>query len=262
LLADQIAKANHLPVPYFPFRNGLQPKNDTQRHIAILSALSGEGFTYSVCGDLCNTYAIAGRHSIIVPFFGARKLNPIDDNDPLLIAGSQATLVGWSDNRVDTTNNVSVNDTSPAGTYEDFVQVPININLSTSPSIPPGLINGQVINAQGNEVQTTSPGIYTLKTGSITFEFSLPGTVNLQVNNLTISAPDVTPDSGVNQIPARLYNWNTNSWDVIALNNNSFTTTNIKAYTNSDGRVLLQVINQQGTLYFGKPTLSLNNAVN
>ena len=43
-LADQIAKANHLPVPYFPFASGSQPKNDFQLHLAILSALSGEGY--------------------------------------------------------------------------------------------------------------------------------------------------------------------------------------------------------------------------
>ena len=174
-------------------------------------------------------------------------------------------MVGWSDNRVDTTSDVTVNGASPSSTYEDFVQVPLNLNLSTSSSIPPGFIIGQVINAQGNEVQTTSPGVYTINTGSITFEFSLPGDENLQVNNLTISAPLVLPTTGINQVQARMYNWNTNSWDAITLNNNSFTTTNIKAYTSSDGRVLLQVFNQnasQSTLYFGKPSLSLNYAVN
>ena len=72
-------------------------------------------------------------------------------------------------------------------------------------------------------------------------------------------------NTAINQVSARLYNWNTHSWDAITLNNNSFTTTNIKAYTSSDGRVLLQVINQnasQDALYFGKPSLSLNSAVN
>ncbi len=170
-----------------------------------------------------------------------------------------------SNNRVDTTNNVTVNGTNSGGTFEDFVQVPINVDLSPSSSLPPGLINGQVINAQGNEVQTTSPGVYTINMGSITFEFSLPGAVNSQVNNLTINIPAVTQQAGINQVPARLYNWNTKAWDAITLNNNSFTTTNSKAYTSSDGRVLLQVINQnasQGALYFGRPSLSLHNAVN
>jgi uncharacterized membrane protein len=264
-LADQIAKAHHLPVPYFPFASGSQPKNDIQLHLAILSALSGEGFSYSNCGGPCSTYAIAGKHSIITPpTFGAPKLNPIDANDPLLVNGAQATLIGWSNNRIDTTNDITVNGASPGGTFEDFVQVPLNVDLTTSSSLPPGLINGQVIDAQGNEVQTISPGVYTINTGNITFEFSLSGTGNMQVNNLTISTPVVMQNTGINQVQARLYNWNTNSWDVITLTHNSFTTTNSKAYTSSNGRVLLQVFNQNAssTLYFGKPSLSLNNAGN
>jgi hypothetical protein len=265
LLADQIAMANHLPVPYFPFAHGSQPKNDFQLHLAILSALSGEGMNFTPCDGPCSSYTIAGKHSIIAPLFGTPKLNAIDGNDPLLLTGAQATLIGWSNNRVDTTNDVTVNGASPGGTFEDFVQVPLNVDLSPSSSLPPGLINGQVINAQGSVVQTTFPGVYTINTGSITFEFSLPAAINLPANNLTISAPIVTQYTGNNQVPARLYNWNTNAWDAITLNNNSFTTTNSKAYTSSDGRVLLQVINQnasQGALYFGRPSLSLNNAVN
>jgi hypothetical protein len=252
-------------VPYFPFAHGSQPKNDFQLHLAILSALSGEGMNFIPCDGPCSSYTIAGRHSIITPLFGTPKLNPIDGNDPLLLTGAQATLIGWSNNRLDTTNNVTVNGANSGGTFEDFVQVPINVDLSPSSGLPPGIINGQVINAQGNEVQTTSPGVYTINMGSISFEFSLPGTVNLQVHNLTINIPAVMQQAGINQVPARLYNWNTHAWDAITLNNNSFTTTNSKAYTSSDGRVLLQVINQnasQGALYFGRPSLSLNNAFN
>ena len=264
-LADQIAKANHLPVPYFPFASGSQPKNDVQRHLAILSALSGEGFTYAPCGGPCSTYAIAGKHLIITPLFGEPKLNPIDGLDPLLVTGAPATLIGWTDHPLDTINDVTVNGDSPGGTHVGFVQVPLNVDLSTSASLPPGLIKGQVINAQGNEVQTTSPGVYTIKTGSITFEFRLPDAGNLQTNNMTISEPVVLQTTGINQATARLYNWNTNSWDAITLDNVSFTTTDIKAYTSSDRRVLLQVVNQnasRGALYFGKPSLSLNNPVN
>jgi hypothetical protein len=264
-LADQIAKANHLPVPYFPFASGKQPENDFQRHLAILSALSGEGFTYPNCNGPCSTYGIAGKHLIFTPLFGQPKLNSIDGNDPLLVTGAPATLIGWAGQHVDTTNDVTVNGASPGGTHEDFVQVPLNVDLSSLSSLPPGFINGQVINAQGNGVQTTSAGVYTINTGSITFEFTLPGADYLQVNNLTISEPIVVQTAGNNQAQARLYNWNTNSWDAITLNNFSFTTTNIKAYTSSNGRVLFQVVNQnasQSALYFGKPSLSLNNAVN
>jgi len=264
-LADQIAIANHLPVPYFPFAHGSQPKNEFQLHLAILSALSGEGMNFAPCDGACSSYAITGKHTIITPLFGTPKLKPIDVNDPLLLAGAQATLIGWSNDRVDTTNDVTVNGANPGGTFQDFIQVPLNVELSPSSSLRPGFINGQVINAQGNDVQTTSPGVYTINMGSITFEFSLPGTVNLQMNTLTISSPVIMQNTRINKVPARLYDWNTNAWDAIIFNNNSFTTTNSKAYTSSDGRMLLQVINQnasQGALYFGRPSLSLKNAVN
>jgi hypothetical protein len=264
-LADQIAKANQLPVPYFPFAHGSQPKDDFQLHLAILSALSGEGMNFTPCGGPCSSYAIAGKHSIIAPLFGTPKLNPIDGNDPLLLTGSQATLIGWANNRVDTTSDVTVNGVSSSGTFEDFIQAPLTIDLSQSSSLSQGLIYGQVINAQGNEVQTISPGIYTINMGSITFEFALPDGGNSRVSNLTISTPTIMQQTGINQVPARLYNWNTQSWDAITINQYSFTTTNSKAYTSSDGRVLLQVINQnasQGILYFGRPSLSLNDAAN
>ncbi|HET7639696.1 MAG TPA: hypothetical protein VFK47_13300, partial [Ktedonobacteraceae bacterium] len=87
---------------------------------------------------------------------------------------------------------------------------------------------------------------------------------NLQINTMTISAQVVAQAAGINQAQVRLYNWNTRTWDRVTLNNLSFTTANTKTYTSSDGHVLLQVVNQdasQGALLFGKPSLSLNNAV-
>ncbi|HYX48129.1 MAG TPA: hypothetical protein VE843_00170, partial [Ktedonobacteraceae bacterium] len=115
-LADSMAKANHLPAPYFPFAHGAQPKNDFQLHLAILSALSGEGMNFTTCGGPCSSSAIAGKHSIIAPLIAMSKLNPIDGNDPLLLTGAQATLIGWSNNRVDTTSDVTVNGASSSGT--------------------------------------------------------------------------------------------------------------------------------------------------
>ena len=265
-LADQIAIANHLPVPYFPFAHGSQPKNDFQLHLAMLSALSGEGMYFPPCGGPCSTYAIAGKHSIAAPLFGMPKLNPIDGNDPLLINAAQATLIGWSRNRVDTINGVRVNGTVSGGTFEDLIQVPLNIVLDPSSTLQPGIINGQVINAQGNEVQIVIPGIYGINLGSVTFEFFHPDAITAQTSNLTINLPYVTQQAVTNLLPARLYNWYTQSWDSITINKNSFTTANSKAYTSSDGRVLLQIMNQQNlsqsTLYVGRPTLILSNVGN
>jgi hypothetical protein len=265
-LADQIARVNHLPVPYFPVAHGLQPKNDFQQHLAILSALSGEGMNFPPCSGPCSTFAIAGKHVIIAPLSGMPNLNPIDGNDPLLINEAQATLIGWSTNRIDTTNNITVNGSGSGGTFEDLIQVPLNVTSAPSSTLQPGNINGQLINAQGNEEQIIVPGIYGINFGSITFEFFHPDALTSKASHLTIVLPNVTQHAVTNLIPAKLYNWYTQTWDAITINNNSFTTTNSKAYTSSDGRVLLQVMNQsnlsQSTLYFGRPALILTNAGN
>ena len=264
-LADQIAKQNRLSVPYFPYAHGSQPQNDFQRHLAILSALSGEGFFYTPCNGPCSTYAIAGKHMIFTPPFGASKVNPLDGHDSLLVAGAPATLIGWADQPVTATRDITINGASPGGTYDNLIKAPLNVDFSASPSLPPGLLYGQVINAQGNEVQMTSPDVYTINMGSITFEFTLPHANNAQINTMTINAPVVAQSAGMHNVQARLYNWDTRSWDAITLNNLAFTTANTKAYTSLDGRVLLQVVNQdasQGALLFGKPSLNLNDIVN
>lgn len=264
-LTDQIAKQNRLPVPYFPYAKGSQPQNEFQRHLAILSALSGEGFSYIPCGGPCSTYAIAGKHMIFTPPFGASKVNPFDGHDPLLVNGAPATLIGWADQPVYATNAITINGASPGGIHDNLIQAPLNVDFSSSSSLPSGLIYGQVINAQGSEVQTTSPGVYTINMGSITFEFALPYSNNLQINTIMINAPDVTQSAGIHNVQGRLYNWDTSSWDAITFNNLTFTTANTKAYTSSDGLVLLRVMNQDASnraLLFGKPSLSLNDTVN
>ena len=266
-LADQIASYNHQPVPYFPYASGSQPQNIFQRHLAILSALSGEGYSFIPCDGLCSTHAIVGKHVILAPPPGAPNVNPVDGSDPLLAAGAPATLIGWADQPVDQTNDVTINGASPAGTHDNLIQVPLNIDFSGSLNLPPGIISGQVIDAQGDQVQITSPNVYTMNTGRITFEFILPNTGDFQINSMTITDPVIAQSAGSagpGHLQIRLYNWDKNTWDSITLNNYTFTTTNTKGYTNSDGRILLQVVNQDaslGAISFGKPSLSLNNAV-
>src|SRR5260370_7009076 len=103
-LADQIARDNHLPVPHFPYTHGSQPQNDFQHHLAILSALSGEGFSSAYCSGPCSTSAIISEHLITTPSSFRPKGIPFDATDPLLVAGAPATLICWADQPVDATN--------------------------------------------------------------------------------------------------------------------------------------------------------------
>lgn len=275
-LADQIARDSHLPVPYFPYASSAQPQTDFQRHLAILAALSGEGFAFIPCDGPCGTHAIVSRHSIVTPPLGGTTISPADNNDPLLLAGAAATLIGWADQPLDSANAITVNGAPTSGNHDTLVQSPLNIALSGELILPPGYIVGQIINATGDGVQTTLPGIYTLTTGSTTFELSLPGTAlpafqagSLQISKITITQPPIKtgkrPYPDASYLQARLYNWQTGSWDTFPLSQDtSFTTSHTGAYISSDGRILWQLANQNaslGTLFFGKPTLNLRGAV-
>jgi len=190
--------------------------------------------------------------------------------DPLLVPGSPATLIGWAENPSDLASNVTVNDINPAGLHETLIQAPLNVNLAGSLDFPPNFIEGHLINVEGNNVQTRFPGVYALSTGSVTFEYIVPGISNLQISGLTITEPPninllqpgTTLDAG--SLPFRLYNWHIGSWDAISLDQNTFTTNKSSAYISPDGRILLQLANKNSSLgifAFGKPLLNLKGVV-
>ena len=261
-LADQIARDNHLPVPYFPYASSSRPQNDSQRHIAILSALSGEGFSFIPCAGLCSTQAITSNHMLVTLPQSGPKVNPVDSGDPLLVAGAPATLIGWTGQPLDALDNTTVNGIAPGGFYDNLVQAPLNVDFAGAANLPSNLSPAHVINAQGNTAQYIAPGVYTLTTGSITFEFMLPGATNPQPGSMTIAEPNIGQPASMRLVHARLYNWQTQSWDAITLNQNTaFTTGYTRAYISSDGRILLQFANQNaslGTLLLSKPSLSLS----
>jgi len=179
---------------------------------------------------------------------------------PLGTADSPATLIGWADQSLSTINGVTINGSAPAGSNENLLQVPLDINLSALANTPPDLISAQVINAEGSDVATTATDVYSMTEGSITFEFVLPIEA-AHVNNLIIREPFFS--GSAEQV--LLYNWSTSSWDTIALNQDShdragaYITGNLKAYISPDGRVLLRQSNRSSAeLIFSKPSLSLN----
>ena len=276
-LADQIAESYQLPTPYSAIaeNNGSSHQDELQRHLAILSALSGEGeYAYTSCSfGSCKGISVVSSY---LPRLKGPALGTTNSSDPLLVAGSAATLIGWADpssQSTNTTNNVTVNSTSPSGLQETLVQAPLNVFFSGSLTLPPDFITGQIINVQGNSVQIQPTGAYTLTTGNLTFEFTVP--TKLQVSNLTISEPSnlsqgapTLPGAGsvvdANHLQASLYNWQAGSWDTITLYNFSFSTPDAGVYIGQGGRILLQLGNQDstvGTIYFGRPSLNLQGTI-
>ena len=198
---------------------------------------------------------------------GGKVPNPnlVDMPDPLLVAGAPATLIGWANQpAVSGVDEVTINGNHPSGQHENFLQMPLNIDISGSGNIPPGIIASHLVDIQSYDAQAILPGIYTMNTGSLTFAFSMPTGSNQQVKGLTVTVPDLLasaagPSSNVSHLGASLYNWQTGAWDTISLHKNSFTTGNVGAYIDHSGRVLLQVSNQNsamGKLFFGTPLVA------
>lgn len=264
-LEDQITAHAGIAEMYFPYSNKFwTAQSDLQRHIALLSALNGAGFSFQPCQNSCKYHAVTNRNTLAVT--GGRVPNPaMTEAEPLILNNAPATLIAWANQPV--TNDVTINGWHPVGQRESFLQMPINVALP-GPDIPSGLISGQVEDVQGFSIEMDLPGIYTMNEGSITFELTIPTLAS--VHSMTVTEPDLwahpfgpTPNSSgnISHLQAQLYNWQTGNWDLIPLNEDSFTTANLPAYVGPAGHVLLQVTNQdttQGKLYFGRPTLRLN----
>ena len=277
-LADQLAASNGLSSPYGTGNTGTTPQTDLQRHMAILAALSGEAGNYGYCGGgPCRVISAPGGNTYYVNGGPGQSIG--DGSDPLLVAGSPATLIGWADIPRGT-NGVVVNGTTPAGLQETLVQSPLNMTFSGILHLPTNFISGQLIDVQGTNVQYQYGGAYIMTTGSMTFEFPVHFGAKQQVSSLRFSEPinlsqilssstsSISSISGTvaqaNRLQVHLYNWQTSSWDAIPLNGFTFATSNTRAYISSDGRVLLQLSNQDstvGTILFGRPSLDLQGTV-
>jgi hypothetical protein len=296
LLADQIAaRDGQYDGPYI---NTSQLHTERQRHLAMLAALSGDYVGYycgpgpcfqpmpvvpiynpaSLAKGIYVTRSVSVSSSFVYRggaffFSGGGPYLPYQ-RDPLLMPGAPATLIGWINSPSDPTSSITINGGSSAGLQEALVQAPLDVNLAGNVNVGSTFISSQIVDVegQGNNIQSQFPGAYSMTTGSMTFEFTVPNGAALHAASATISEPAnltsyaqrVGPSSGslvdAGQLHAYLYNWQKGSWDAIALSNFNYSTGNITPYIGSGGRLLLQFSNQDssvGTIVFGKPTLQL-----
>jgi hypothetical protein len=263
-LADQIAEYNGQPADYFPYLHNSQPQTDLQRHVALLSALEGTGVNFQPCQGPCQTYGISNKGTMFIT--GGRVPNPsMNTYEPLLLNNTPATLIGWTDQSL--TDNVTINGWQPIGRQESLFQMPVSLNFANATSIPPNILQGQVVDMESYDAALMLSGIYTMSDGNITFALTMPNLTHPLTRGLTINEPDLWanpfgPGTPVNtsHMHAQLFNWQTGTWDTITFHQDAFTTTNTTAYVGSGGRILLQLSNQddlQGMmLYFGTPSLS------
>ena len=277
-IADELAQSNNLPTSYGSYvTSGNPPQNELQRHLAILSALSGGGGYVSNCGGSpCMITQSIGISRVVgvskVFFSGGGPILNTQGTDPLLIPGSPATLIGWA-NHPNSTQALTINGATPSGLSETLIQAPLLLHLSGTLNLPPAFLTGHIVDVQGTSMQNQDNGIYTLTTGSVTFEFALPNSSALHINSFTVTetgnlsqayGPPVQNGSNAvvdaNHFHYALYNWQTGAWDAFKMSNFSFSTSNSGAYIGPGGRVLAQFSNQDsslGTIYFAKPALTI-----
>src|SRR5437588_10470351 len=94
--------------------------------------------------------------------------------------------------------------------------------------------------------------MYTISSGSMTFEYDIPGISGLRISGLSIAEPanlNLYDPRGTVQdpdfLPLRLYNWHSRAWDGIWLHRGIFTTNALTAYCGPGCRVLSQLDNER-----------------
>jgi hypothetical protein len=270
--ADQIAASKRINLPL----NSSQPPNETQRRIAMLAALSGENPFYNCNGTFCPQPGMITANGVIIRG-GSNRLGLyrqiLNGGDPLLIPNTSATIIGWADRPAETSEAVTINNSYTSQAREALIQAPLDLKYSGTINLPSPLVNSYLadVQSQGTGVQTVSPGIYAITSGSLTFEFVLPPIPDLEVGTFVFSIPSninggtnfTQRTSDTDRLHPQLYNWQTRSWDEYDFNAFSFAVSPTNPYIGPGGRILLQLSNQdasQGTAVFGKPSLELNSA--
>jgi hypothetical protein len=196
------------------------------------------------------------------------------NNPPLGTAGSTVTLIGWADQPLDGVNTVTINGLDPGGIHETMLLADLAFGYSAgSLTLPPDVLPGRLVDAEGLAVRLLSPDSYVLSHSQVTFEYSVPAPARFQIKSMTFSHPaNATilsfkepggPHASASHVA--LYNWQTNSWDTIHLTrSDSFTTQDAKAYLSADGRILIQYVNQArdfSDVAFTRPLLTVTGVV-
>lgn len=265
--ANQLTLSNNLPANYFPYMQNQQPQTTTQRHMALLQALSGAGYNFVPCNGPCVLSTVINKQSIITPASNVTSFHPNNGSDPLLLSGTPATLLAWADQPVDGSNDITINNTTPHGQHDNLLQVPSMVAFDpASTHVLPDTLTAHVVSTQGSNVVYTAPNIYAIGGGSsATFEFTLAAQLNAVQFDLSSASATPQPStkqqgglSTANVLQAQLYNWQMKTWDTLSVHGGRVSVSQLQPYVGPAGRILLQVSNQDTSssiLLLSKPSL-------
>lgn len=273
-IADQIAtKQGITGGPYSSYTSTNQMQDEPHRHAAMLEALSGGYCDGSGPCYRSSTAQIAPANGVLT-----RRLlySSTSTRDSLLLTGSPATLIGWTQAPADPASNVTINGQTLNGTRETLIQAPLDINYTGNIRIPTSFVTSQISDMQQGQnasIQEAAPGTYTMGVGSMTFEYTLPGIPRLEKSAFTfrassnparVSTQSASTTTDINHIQTYLYNWQTKQWDNISFNQFVLSVNNANNYIGPGHRVLLNVTNSDanlGTTIFDTPTLEMQATV-
>ncbi len=183
--------------------------------------------------------------------------------------GSSATLIGWANQPLAGESAVTINDIHPGGLHETAVVAALNLSYAIgSLVLPADVISRRLVDAEAFGAHLLSSDSYAFAHGQITFEYSLPSLKHFRIQTLTLSQPadpSILPgeQSGGSHgsTHVALYNWQTNSWQIIRLTQSiPFSTQNAQAYFSPDGRMLVQYVDQASDfseIAFTMPSLTV-----
>lgn len=274
-IADQIASSRGMATNpnggYYSSYNtsNNQSKDAPHRHVLMLEALSGGYCDNNNCYH--QNLQIVNNSGIVTKRFVVG--NNVSDRDPLLLSGAPATIIGWANDSSAINGNITVNGQTPNGSQETMVQAPLNVNFTGTIQLPSGVINSQIVHIQqsspGN-IQEPALGTYTIGTGNITLEYTVPNLSSLENGSLTFTSSlsptknigqTVGATTNINHLQAYLYNWQTGNWDSVSFNEFTCTVKAAQSYIGSGGRILLHLSNHDTTAVFDKPILTLQGTV-
>ena len=290
-LAQQLASAEGQPGSDYSAYSGQQPQNEVQRHLSILQTLAGNvvNSTYCVNGT-CYTQSSGIAYSsggvgvaksvstgTVMLSGGGPGMIQLRQYDPLIIPNAPATLIGWADGnsaQSTLTGNVTVNGNAANGHQEILIQAPLSVGVSGSFLMNSALFHGQVVNIEGANTQAVTSGIYLMNTGSVTYEYTASNLAHIHGSNLTLAEnplllqtagsaginPTILADA--NTLHVQIYNWQKQTWDTFSFSKFKLPVGNAQPYISSDGRILVQLSNTNGsTVLFNKPLLSLRGSL-
>ena len=205
------------------------------------------------------------RHLSLLAFMLAAQCN----NASLAAAGSPATLIGWADQPLAGENAVTINDIHTGGLHETAVVAALHIDYAPGPlTLPADVMTSQLVDTQALGTHLLTSGAYAFAHGQITFELSLPPLKHFLVQSMILSQPVDTSNLPGEQPGAHssshiaLYNWHTNSWQIIHLTSSTpFSSQDARQYFSPDGRMLVQYVNlasDYSEMAFTMPSLTVS----